>query len=257
MRLWMIGAAALAGIVATAQVEATEQTAYARLLETHVRPAMVSGIRLNLVEYAALKADPNYPKALHTFATARPEALGSEAARIAFWVNAYNLLAIKTVVDRYPIKSIKDGGGFFTTIWKTKVGVVAGRERTLDEIEHEILRKEFREPRVHFAIVCASLSCPDLRPEPFVAERLDAQLDEATRAFLANPTKGLVVGADGERARVSTIFKWFADDFTGGVVEFIRAHLDASRTAALAGLTPGGLSYLDYDWSLNDAARAR
>lgn len=257
MMLRIIGAAALTLIAVTVPAEATAETAYARLLEAHVRPGTVSGIRLNLVDYAALKADPNYARALDELSTTRPETFGSEAARFAFWVNAYNLLAIKTVADRYPIKSIRDGGGLFATIWKTKVGVAAERERTLDQIEHEILRKEFREPRVHFAIVCASLSCPDLRPEPFVAERLDTQLDEATRAFLANSTKGLAVGADGRHVRVSTIFKWFAEDFTPGVVEFIRAHVEPARASQLAGLTPGGLSYLDYDWSLNDAARAR
>lgn len=257
MTFRIIGAAALTFIAVTAPGEATAETAYARLLEAHVRPGTVSGIRLNLVDYAALKADPDYARALDDLSTARPETFASKAERLAFWVNAYNLLAIKTVVDRYPIKSIKDGGSWLTSIWKAKVGVVAGRERALDEIEHDILRKEFREPRVHFAIVRASLSCADLRPEPYVAERLDAQLDEATRVFLANPTKGSAGGADGKSARVSTIFKWFAVDFTGGVVEFIRAHLDASRAAGLTGLTPGGLSYLDYDWSLNDLARAR
>ena len=126
----------------------------------------------------------------------RLDGLAGERERFAFWANAYNLLAIKAVLDQYPTRSIRDGGSLLQPIWKKKVGTVAGREYALDDIEHGILRREFKEPRVHFAIVCASLSCPDLRPEPFGAERLDAQLDEQTRAFLANPTKGLAPGAE-------------------------------------------------------------
>ncbi len=250
-------AAALVWFATGTAADAGESAAYARLLEAHVRPGTVTGIQLNLVDYEALKTDPDYTKALDELAAARPEALGSEAARFAFWVNAYNLLAIKAVVDRYPVKSIRDGGGWLTSIWKTKVGVAAGRERALDEIEHEILRREFREPRVHFAIVCASLSCPDLRREPYTAEGLEAQLDDATRSFLANSTKGLALDGSRRSARVSMIFKWFAVDFSPGVAEFIRAHVEASRAAGLAGLTAANLTYLDYDWSLNDAARAR
>jgi hypothetical protein len=135
---------------------------------------------------------------------------------------------------------------------------VAGRAYALDDIEHGILRKEFREPRVHFAIVCASLSCPDIRSEPFQGARLNAQLADAAATFLANPTKGLEPGPDGKTARVSSIFKWFADDFAaqGGVAQFIRRSADRATAARLAGLTDRGLSYLDYDWSLNDAGRA-
>jgi hypothetical protein len=141
-------------------------------------------------------------------------AMPDDEARIAFWINAYNLLAIKAVVDRYPVASIKDAGHLLWPVWKRKVGTVAGRERTLDGLEHDILRKHFREPRVHFAIVCASLSCPDLRREPYVAARLDAQLVQATRAFLANPAKGVAPGPEGRTARVSAIFKWFAGDWS-------------------------------------------
>lgn len=108
------------------------------------------------------------------------------------------------------------------------------------------------------AIVCASLSCPDLRTEPYVADRLEAQLADAGRRFLANPTKGLQPGADGRTARVSAIFKWFADDFGGadGVARFIRGAAGPNIGARLTGLDGRGVSYLDYDWSLNDAGRA-
>jgi hypothetical protein len=236
-----------------------DSAAYARLLQAHVRPGTVSGIDLAVVDYEAIRRDPAYASALEDLAGARLEALAARADRQAFWINAYNLLAIKAVLDQYPTRSIRDGGSLLRPIWKRKVGVVAGREYALDDIEHGLLRPEFKDPRVHMAIVCASLSCPDLRREPFAGARLDAQLDDQTARFLANPTKGVAPGPDGARARVSSIFKWFRDDFApaGGVAAFIRASAGPALAARLAGLTDAGLSYLDYDWSLNDARRAR
>ncbi len=252
-------AAALAYLVAAApRVQAIDYTAYARLLEAHARPGTINGVQLTVVDYRRVKADRNYPAALRDFATAKPETFRTAAERLAFWINAYNLLAIKAVVDQYPTTSIRNGGGLFRSIWKTRIGIVAGREHALDDIEHSILRKEFKDPRVHMAIVCASVSCPDLRTEPYVAERLDAQLDQATRMFLANRGKGLVVGPDGRTAEVSSIFKWFREDFSGagGVAAFIRSKAAPILASRISGLTDGGLSYLNYDWSLNDAARA-
>jgi len=232
--------------------------AYAVLLSAHVRPSTVSGIRLALVDYRAVQADPRYAEALGALARAEPAALARESERLAFWINAYNLLAIKAVLDQYPTASIRDGGSLLRPIWKRKIGVVGGADYSLDEIEHGILRKTFTEPRVHFAIVCASLSCPDLRSAPYAAANLEAQLDEQAARFLANPTKGLELGADGRTARVSAIFRWFAADFAagGGVAAFIRAKAPPEVAGRLRLLTDSGLSYLDYDWSLNDTARA-
>ncbi|MFQ5990655.1 MAG: DUF547 domain-containing protein, partial [Candidatus Methylomirabilales bacterium] len=151
-------------------VNAIDYTSYAQLLQRHVRPGRINGIRLNVVDYRGIKADPNYAKAPQDFSAAKPQIFQTRAERFAFRVNAYNSLAIKAVIDQYPTKSIRDGGSLFRSIWKKKVGAVAGKEYALDDIEHGILRKEFQQPRVHFAIVCASLSCPDLRTEPYVAE---------------------------------------------------------------------------------------
>jgi uncharacterized membrane protein YdjX (TVP38/TMEM64 family) len=254
-----IGAAALAALlVATAGPAAADDGAYARLLERHVRPGVVAGIRLALVDYAALREDADYPRALQALAAVDAGRLGAGPERLAFWINAYNLLALKAVADRYPLASLRDGGNLLRPIWKRPIGRAAGRERTLDEIEHDILRRDFREPRMHFAIVCASLSCPDLRREPYAAARLEAQLSDATRAFLGNPGKGVQAGPDGRTARVSSIFRWFAEDFGGpeGVVRFVRATADPALAARLARLDTGGLDYLPYDWSLNDARRA-
>jgi len=238
--------------------QAADWDAYARLLKAHVRPGVVNGIRLSLVDYGAVKADPDYAGALGALAIAKPGSLTSDAERIAFWINAYNLAVIKAVLDQYPTRSVKDGGSLFSSIWKKKVVTVGGTAHSLDDIEHGILRKAFKEPRVHFAIACASLSCPDLRAEPFEAARLDAQLDAQATAFLSNATKGLQPGPDGTSARVSSIFKWFAGDFaaSGGVAAFLRAKAGPPLSGKLGAITDAGLSYLDYDWSLNDTARS-
>ena len=250
------GAVAVTLLASVASAHAADD-AYAKLLSAHVRPGTVSGIRLMLVDYRAVKADPLYAEALGALARAEPTALARERDRLAFWINAYNLLAIKAVVDQYPTASIRDGGSFLRPIWKRRIGEVGGAEYSLDEIEHGILRKRFREPRVHFAIVCASLSCPDLRAEPYGAAALEAQLDEQTARFLANPTKGLETGPDGRTARVSSIFRWFAADFSagGGVAAFIRAKAGPDVVGYIRLLTDASLAYLDYDWSLNDTAR--
>lgn len=259
LRKWTVTCVSLVGLGLLAPpVNAIDYTSYAQLLQTHVRPGRINGIRLNVVDYRGIMADPTYPKALQEFSVAEPKTFQTDAERFAFWVNAYNLLAIKAVVDQYPTKSIRDGGSLFRSIWKKKVGTVAAKEYALDDIEHGILRKEFQQPRVHFAIVCASLSCPDLRTEPYVAERLNSQLDDATRAFLENPTKGLTLGAQGKRISVSRIFKWFPEDFepVGGVANFIRGSVDPGLANRVRELSDSNLSYLNYDWSLNDAARA-
>jgi hypothetical protein len=258
-QMWTNVAVAGWFLAMAATAQAMDSSAYARLLETHVRPGVIGGIRLAMVDYGGIKSDPNYRKALQALAEAEPDALQNTNERLAFWINAYNLLAIKAVLDQYPVKSIKDGGSLLQSIWKKKVGVVAGKSYALDDIENDILRKDFKEPRIHFAIVCASLSCPDLRAEPYTADRLDPQLDEAARLFLANLAKGLAPGPDGKTAQVSSIFKWFRDDFgvVGGVSKFILAKAEPALATRIAGLTDASLSYLGYDWSLNDSARGR
>jgi len=249
--------AAMVWAVSPAPLHAAADPAYRALLTAHVRPGTIGGTRLALVDYRAVQRDPQYAAALRALTEAQPDQLAERGDRFAFWINAYNLLAIKVVLDQYPTRSIRDGGSLLRPIWKKPAGIVAGREVSLDEVEHGILRKEFRDPRVHVAIVCASVSCPDLRAEPYDGARLDEQLDDAARRFLANPAKGLVAGPDGTSARVSSIFDWFAGDFAagGGVPAFLRRHADPAVAARLAGLTRDGLSYLPYDWSLNDTAR--
>jgi hypothetical protein len=138
-------------------------------------------------------------------------------------------------------------------VWKKTAGRVGGREVSLDEVEHRILRP-MGEPRIHFAIVCASTSCPSLRREPFRPDRLDAQLDAQTRAFLADPRKGLALDRGERRVRLSKIFDWFAGDFgdDAGVIAFVTRHAPEADRPWLAEHAGGlDLGYLPYDWAVN------
>ena len=232
---------------ASVHAEEPDWNGYSALLKAHVQSGEKHGIALNLVDYPALAADPRWPHLLAQLAGFDLEYLNSRQERLVFWINSYNILAMKTVLDHWPLQSIRDAGGLFSPVWNKPVGVVAGKMRSLHDIEHEILRP-MGEPRIHFAMVCASVSCPDLRPEAYRVLQLDAQLTDQARIFLARPNKGLAV-KDGS-IRISKIFDWFEDDFSaqGGVISFIRQYRQD------IGLTADHISYFDYDWSLNGAA---
>lgn len=206
----------------------------------------LAGVR---VDYDGLAVDPAWRPFVAGLAAAVPPA--DRAGTLAFWVNVYNVLAADVVVRHLPLASIRDVGSLLRPVWKREAGRVDGRAVTLDEVEHAILRP-LGDPRIHAAIVCASSSCPSLRREAYRAERVDAQLDDAVRVFLAHPDKGLRV-EDGQ-VRLSRIFDWFAADFraAGGPLAFARPHLGASVRSALDRLGPAPrIVWFDYDWSLN------
>ena len=171
------------------------------LLKKYVGTATIDGVALNTVAYKGLKGDPEFEKVIAGLKTASLDGLKTQEEKLSFWINVYNILAVKVVVDHYPVKSIKDVGSLFKSVWKRKAGVVAGQERTLNEVEHEILRK-MGEPRIHVAIVCASVSCPDLRKEAFQADRLNEQLDDQVKLFLENTGKGMRI--DEKKKRVGS-----------------------------------------------------
>lgn len=208
-------------------------------------------------DYAALARDRDrLDEYLAWVAAASPEGWNAPD-RLAFWINAYNAAVAGLVLDRYPeITSVREVDGFFDSL---RVAV-AGTTMTLDEIEGAA--RALGDARVHFAVVCASTSCPDLRAEAYVGDRLDAQLEDQTRRFLADPRKGLRFDAAAGELHVSSIFKWYAGDFTGGstVVAFfarsrvsawILEHLPAGLASQIREADPA-VRYLDYDWSLND-----
>lgn len=182
--------------------------------------------------------------------------------KIAFWVNTYNAAAVKVVIDHYPLhkrlgwkalaypaESIQQ----IPDVWDRKVVEALGRRLSLNEIENEILRKEFSEPRIHFALVCASLGCPVLRDEPYEAGQLDSQLEDQARKFLSDPNK-FRYEKKSDKIHLSPIFKWFKEDFKqkGGVTAFLKNYLPEEIAGALSPRTE--IEWLDYDWSLNRRA---
>ncbi len=242
---------ALLAVLASQPVWAFDFSKWDGLLKKYVAEKTINGVKLNAVDYQKLVKDPAYTSLIHALKKASLADLKTSKERLAFWINVYNVMAVKMVLDHYPVKSIKDAGSFFQAVWKKEVGTVGGKKRTLNEIEHEILRK-LGEPRIHVAIVCASVSCPDLRKEAYTAKDLDAQLDDQMRQFLANREKGLRTDSS-QRVYLSSIFKWFKEDFApkGGVMKFITPFAPKSIQGTLKSGNPR-ISYLDYDWGLNE-----
>ena len=174
-----------------------------------------------------------------------PQAAWSENERKAYWINAYNAFTVSLVLKHYPIKSIKDIGGLFKSPWDLEFINIGKETYTLNRIEHEILRKEFNDPRIHFAIVCASRSCPVLLNAAYDPLQLDKQLDQQTRVFLADSFRNRI---SVNTVEISKIFDWFKDDFTvnGTLIQFLNrySHVSINSNASV--------TYLDYDWSLNE-----
>lgn len=183
--------------------------------------------------------------------------------QIAFWINAYNVAVIKTVTDHYPLEkglswkalaypsnSIQQ----IPDVWNRPALDVFGGKVSLNHIENEILREEFKEPRIHFALVCASLGCPVLRSEPYLADQLDLQLNEQISAFLADPKK-FHYNPDTDTLYLSPIFKWFKKDFeqVGGIRSFLKVHLASDIGKNIS--EKSKIEWLDYDWSLNEKER--
>jgi len=238
-------------VLAPSSAWAFDFKAWDGLVKKHVGPTTIAGVRLAGVNYPAIKNDPAYAKLIADLKSFSPAALKTPEEKMAFWINVYNIMAVKMVVDHYPVDSIKDAGSLFESVWKKKVGVIGGREVTLNDIEHEILRK-MGDPRIHVAIVCASVSCPDLRKEAYTADRLDAQLDDQFKRFLENRGKGLQIERDKGRVTLSKIFDWFEEDFEpkGGVLPYLSRYVPEKDRSLL---NKGNLdvSYLDYNWDLN------
>ena len=204
------------------------------------------------VDYAKLKANPEKLETyLDLLAVAKPAEMPYNA-QLAFWINTYNALIIKGVIDHYPTKSvrkIKLFGGFFSRL-KFQV---AGEKYSLNQIEHDIIRTEFVDPRVHFALVCASKSCPALENSVYLPETIEEQLDAVTLKFVTNPEKVRIDRAK-RRVYLSKIFKWYKKDFTegyDGVADFLADYLPP-KDADFVLAKDVKFHYLGYDWTLND-----
>ena len=184
---------------------------------------------------------------LETLSNCAPSISWSKSEKLAFWINAYNAFTVKLVVDHYPVESIKDikkGVPFINSVWDIKFFEIGGREMDLNQIEHSILRKEFDEPRIHFAIVCASKSCPELLNNAYTAEKLQQQLQQQAVEFINDESKNRF---QENKIYLSPIFKWFKGDFTkqSTLKDFVSNY-------AIKGFSKDvSVSYTEYDWSLN------
>ena len=246
-RLVFYGAALLTVAGAASTAFAADDALWNALLTRHVKEGRVD-YRALLTERAALT------QYLAGVAATDPSALPTPASRLAFWINAYNACVFDSVLERYPLRSVRDVRGFFDGIRHR----VAGRELTLNEIEREV--RNAGDWRIHFAIVCASASCPPLRAEAYAADRLDAQLAEQIGGFLRDAGHGLRI--DGGTLWLSKIFDWYAADFTAHGRGFFRTVTPASlavllgpllepHTAETLAAAPLRVKFLPYDWSLN------
>lgn len=240
--------------------------AWTALLRRHVR--LVRGGQATQVAYAGFAADRAALKAwLDSLSAVTPVAFGSwtRAERQAFLINAYNAFTVELILTRYPdLKSIKDLGSVFGSPWKRRWIALLGTQVSLDDIEHAMLRKrgEYDDPRVHFAVNCASIGCPALREEAFVAARLDAQMEEQTLRFMSDRTRNRFNAQRG-RLELSKIFDWYGEDFRLGHRGIASLPAFAARYAEPLTDAPadrervraGGveIAFTEYDWALNAA----
>lgn len=252
---------------ASAQAATHHDHAYTRwdsMLKKHVK--WLPDNHQSRVAYAGFQADREELKAVLGALSAVTQAsfdAWNREQQMAFLINAYNAFTIELVLTRYPdLRSIKDLGSFVQSAWKKKFFSLLGEPRHLDWIEHEQLRPRYADPRVHTAIVCASIGCPALRPEAFTAPRLDAQLEDGMTRFLGDRTRNRYQNGQLE---VSQIFKWFREDFEKGHKGFRTVRDVFARYASQLTPLPEGqaalkaktvpIGYLDYDWALNDLGR--
>lgn len=268
-RHWL--AAALAAPLAMttgARAQAFDPThaAWTALLKKHVR--LLRGGQATQVAYAGFAADRAALKAyLDSLSAVSTATFGgwARAERQAFLTNAYNAFTVELILTKYPdLKSIKDLGSVFSSPWKPKWIPLLGGKVSLDDIEHAMLRKrgDYDDPRVHFAVNCASIGCPALREEAFVAVRLDAQMDEQALRFMSDRTRNRYNVQRG-RLELSKIFDWYGEDFRLGHRGIASLAAFAGRYADQLADAPadrerirGGsvdIAFLDYDWALNDA----
>ena len=236
------------------------------LLKKHVR--YVESGNASRVSYAGFAKDHAALKAVLAEFSRVPKAefdAWSKPQQQAFLINAYNAFTVEKILTRYPdIKSIRDFGTVFGNPWKDKFFTLLGEPAFLDRVEHEMLRKEgvYDDPRVHVAVVCASIGCPMLRDEAFVPERLDAQLDDAMRRFFSDRTRNRY-NAGTKKLELSKIFDWYGKDFEKGHKGYSSVKATAARYADLLADKPedraivrdqkADVAFLDYDWALNDA----
>lgn len=214
------------------------------LLKKHVSDAGNVNYKGLLKEKAKLK------EYLDILSASNPSDKWSEKERLAFWINAYNAFTVDLILQHYPVESIKDIGSkikipFVSTAWDIKFIKIGGKEYDLNSIEHSVLRKQFDEPRIHFAINCASYSCPKLLNEAFTADKLESQLQKTAKDFVNDKSKNKITATSLE---LSQIFNWYKGDFTKNktLIAYIQQYTSVKISPKAK------VSHLEYDWSLNE-----
>ena len=243
---------ARAGDATSGQPFDHEHAAWTRLLQRFVRDGLVDYRGLKTEAAGALDA---YLRDLASVTPAQYDTW-TRNEQLAFWINAYNAYAIRLVLDHHPLRSIRSIGLLPGAAFRKSfipMEPLRRRKLALDTIEHDILRGEFHEPRIHFAIVCASRSCPILRDEAYRGSELESQLDDAARRFVGDPRRNRFNAAT-RTFHASSIFMWFHEDFersAGSLSSFLARYADEPAAGALrAGDVR--IDHLDYDWSLNE-----
>jgi hypothetical protein len=200
-----------------------------------------------MVDYSAIRTDKRFPRYLAFLRTADPFSIKNQDEQLAFWINAYNAFTIQLIIDHYPVKSIRDiqesGKGPWDIVWID----IAGSKYSLNQIEHEVIRKKFDEPRIHMALVCAAKSCPPLRSEAYIGERLGDQLEDNAKTFLGDRSKNRFE-KETNTLYLSELFSWYGDDF---VRRYGSASNFALKVLGLSPSRPPTIKFLSYDWTLN------
>jgi hypothetical protein len=244
-------------LVATAELGATEfdHSAWDRVLKASVN-------KIGEVDYAAIKAnrkdlDFYIQQLAHASPTTQPKLFPAKAHEIAYWMNAYNAFVMKGVVDRWPTQSVRDLGALYG-FFRRKDYVAGGSKISLVHLENEILRKQYEEPRLHFGIVCASISCPLLARDAFTGENLDRLLDRLTSQFI-NERRNVTIDPARNEVTLSAVFDWYKKDFVkesargnDGLLAYVLPYLIVERRKTLAALRQPKVKFHDYDWSIND-----
>jgi hypothetical protein len=255
--LWALATALVLTTVAPPEAAAqqVDHSAFDRLLRAHVDAQ-------GMVDYDAFARAPDFRRYLDALARVDLAPL-PQNERLALWINAYNAYTIELInkhEERRSIRNINRALGLIRGKgpWSEPMATVAGHTYTLDQIEHEIIRVRFDEPRIHFALVCAAIGCPPLRREAYTGSRLDAQLEEQTRIFLLQSPEKNRIDVQARRAHLSPIFRWYGEDFGRNDAE-IGQYLARYFTGPQQALLRAGnfqIVYTDYDWSLNSQANA-
>lgn len=210
-----------------------------------------------LVDYNGFAADPEFGEYVQSLQTVEIEELSTDG-QLAFWINTYNAVTIDKVIKKKPKKSVREtfvpGVWTSTTFFTSREHTVANRRLSQDDIEHEILRKQFGDPRIHFAIICASRGCPPLPRIAYTEANVQARLEDETRKYLNSP-RGTRMDSAEDTLFLSKLFDWFSGDFvqkSGSVLAFIRPYLNDGTLSFLE--REPMISYIHYDWSLNAQA---